>query len=147
MPHSLQHRDNFAVTLPIKLQKTMMMIFFWVLAPFSETLAFTDESTRRKNPEEHHPHHRENLKSHTESYVLVHLIEEFMAEIASNELVRKITFCYPSFSSDMTDFSATCFCARLKGFCNTACSFLRVSNVLARMRSSISGGSETRSVP
>jgi hypothetical protein len=32
---------------------------------FSETLATTDESTRRQNPEEHHhPHRRENLKSH-----------------------------------------------------------------------------------
>jgi hypothetical protein len=33
---------------------------------FSETLASTDESTRRHNPEEHHPHRRENLKSHIE---------------------------------------------------------------------------------
>jgi hypothetical protein len=35
---------------------------------FSETLASTDESTRRQNPEEqhHHPHRRENLKSHKE---------------------------------------------------------------------------------
>jgi hypothetical protein len=32
---------------------------------FSETLASTDESTRRQNPDEHHhPHRRENLKSH-----------------------------------------------------------------------------------
>jgi hypothetical protein len=31
---------------------------------FSEMLASTDESTRRQNPEEHHPHRRENLKSH-----------------------------------------------------------------------------------
>jgi hypothetical protein len=34
---------------------------------FSETLASTDESTRRQNPEEYHhhqPHRRENLKSH-----------------------------------------------------------------------------------
>jgi hypothetical protein len=56
-----------------------MMVFLWVLAScrlvgrrfgdtvcFSETLASTDESTRRQNPEEHHHHlHRhENLKSH-----------------------------------------------------------------------------------
>jgi hypothetical protein len=33
---------------------------------FSETLASTDESTRRQNTEEqyHHPHCRENLKFH-----------------------------------------------------------------------------------
>jgi hypothetical protein len=33
---------------------------------FSETLASTDQSTRRPNPEEHHQycHRRENLKSH-----------------------------------------------------------------------------------
>jgi hypothetical protein len=32
---------------------------------FSETLASTDESTRRPNQEEHNnPHRRENLKSH-----------------------------------------------------------------------------------
>jgi hypothetical protein len=33
---------------------------------FSETLASTDESTRRQNPVEEHPHsrRRENLKSH-----------------------------------------------------------------------------------
>jgi hypothetical protein len=31
---------------------------------FSETLASTDKSTRRQNPEQHyHPHRRENLKS------------------------------------------------------------------------------------
>jgi hypothetical protein len=30
---------------------------------FSETLAPTDESTWRQNPE-HHPHRRQNLKSH-----------------------------------------------------------------------------------
>jgi hypothetical protein len=30
---------------------------------FSET-ASTNESTRRQNQEEHHPHRRENLKSH-----------------------------------------------------------------------------------
>jgi hypothetical protein len=32
---------------------------------FSETLAFTGESSRCQNPEEqhHHPHRRENLKS------------------------------------------------------------------------------------
>jgi hypothetical protein len=33
---------------------------------FSETLASTDESTRRQNPEKrhHHPHRRQNFKSH-----------------------------------------------------------------------------------
>jgi hypothetical protein len=31
---------------------------------FSETLASIDESTRRINPEHHHPHRRENLRSH-----------------------------------------------------------------------------------
>jgi hypothetical protein len=32
---------------------------------FSEMLAFTNESTRRQNPEKHHhPHCRENLKPH-----------------------------------------------------------------------------------
>jgi hypothetical protein len=33
---------------------------------FSETLASTDDSTQRQNPEEHHhhPHCRENLRSH-----------------------------------------------------------------------------------
>jgi hypothetical protein len=38
---------------------------------FSETMASTDESTRRQNPEEqhHHPHRSEKLKSHT-----VHLV-------------------------------------------------------------------------
>jgi hypothetical protein len=75
-----------------------MIMFFWVLSPcrlvsrsqrfgetyclhlqslcFSETLASTDESTRRQNPEEHHhhPHHRENLKS----YVRFILSADFM---------------------------------------------------------------------
>jgi hypothetical protein len=33
---------------------------------FSEMLASRDESTRLQNPEEHHhPHRRENLRSHT----------------------------------------------------------------------------------
>jgi hypothetical protein len=33
---------------------------------FSETLTSTDESTRRQNQDEdHHPHRRENLTSHT----------------------------------------------------------------------------------
>jgi hypothetical protein len=54
--------------------KQMMMFFFWVFAPcrlisrcqhFGETLASTNESTWRQNPEEehHHPQHHEALKS------------------------------------------------------------------------------------
>jgi hypothetical protein len=49
------------------------MMLFWILAEalrmekvcFSETLASTDESTRRYKPEEqhHHPHRRDNHKS------------------------------------------------------------------------------------
>jgi hypothetical protein len=31
---------------------------------FSETLASTNKSARRQNPEYHHPHRRKNLKSH-----------------------------------------------------------------------------------
>jgi hypothetical protein len=51
----------------------MLLFFFWFLALalkmetvcFPETLASTYESTRRRNPEEHHhPRSRENLKSH-----------------------------------------------------------------------------------
>jgi hypothetical protein len=39
-------------------------------ACFSETVASTDESTRRQNPEEHHhPHRRENLKYHILRYL------------------------------------------------------------------------------
>jgi hypothetical protein len=78
-----------------------MMLLFWVLAPcrlvgrcqrfgessalkmetvcFSETLASTNESTRRQDPEDHHhhPHRRENLKSH--NYLLVwHLVWKFL---------------------------------------------------------------------
>jgi hypothetical protein len=43
---------------------------------FSETLASTEESTRRRNPEEqnHHPHRRENLKSHLVPDVFFYLI-------------------------------------------------------------------------
>jgi hypothetical protein len=32
---------------------------------FSETLASTDESTQRQNPDHHQLHHREHLKSHS----------------------------------------------------------------------------------
>jgi hypothetical protein len=40
-------------------------------ACFSETLAYTDESTRRQTPEHHyHPHRRESLKSHVHSICL-----------------------------------------------------------------------------
>jgi hypothetical protein len=70
-----------------------MMLFFWVLSLssglnmetvcFSETLASTDESTRRQNPQEHHhhhhhPHRRDNLKSNIEmppaiSVITIHI--------------------------------------------------------------------------
>jgi hypothetical protein len=51
---------------------------------FSETLASTNLSTRRVNPEEHHHYHhrRENFKSHiTSKYILSQLINrKFAAE-------------------------------------------------------------------
>jgi hypothetical protein len=90
--------------MQVNLQKySLLMMFFWVWAPcglagrsqrfreeycffsalkmetvhFSETLASTSPFTWRPNPEEHHQycHHCENLKSHTEIF-LVQLLTE-----------------------------------------------------------------------
>jgi hypothetical protein len=79
--HFLQHKDLLKLSAFVGLfellytqeSKAKLMMFFWVLAEalkmetacFSEMLASTGESTRRQNSEEHHhPHRRENLKSH-----------------------------------------------------------------------------------
>jgi hypothetical protein len=61
-------------------------------ASFFETLASTDESTRRQNPEEqhhklHHPHRRENLKS-----------QRFTVSLRAQKIFTYFVFLSPGFN-------------------------------------------------
>jgi hypothetical protein len=57
---------------------------------FSETLASTDESTRRQNPEDHHPHRHENLRSHNTCYVFFVVETEFLNIIYINFVLQRV---------------------------------------------------------
>jgi hypothetical protein len=50
---------------PVEFQRALTLAMKMETVCFSETLVSIDESTQRQNPEEHHhPHRRDNLKSH-----------------------------------------------------------------------------------
>jgi hypothetical protein len=78
---------------------------------FSETLASTDESTRRQNPEEehYHPRHSENLKSHRPSIMLeVPVFYTVVLWICELELHHPVVSHMPTEINTFTPYTQHC---------------------------------------
>jgi hypothetical protein len=83
-----------------------MLLFFWVFPP----CRLYDESTRRQNPEQHHhPHCRENLKSHNVRFELELRYLNCFSAMKSKVRVTKETSSSGCFSEVAFEWKHFCF--------------------------------------